>query len=176
MMRALLGTATTAIGLLAACSGDDPAPSGPPPAPPAAEEPAGDAVPSAPAALLEWLRARSYASYRGESSVHASSGPHGGNVRTFVNAKLAASLDASGEHPEGSVAVKELYGSGTTDVTGWAVMIKTQPESAAGAGFYWYEVFGTEPGASAIEGQGKGLCVDCHAGGRDFFLTPFPLR
>ncbi len=112
----------------------------------------------------------------GKSIVHASTGPHGGNVRTYLNAKLEASMKAGGTHTKDAASVKELYGSGTTTVTGWAVMVKTQDASASGQGFYWYEVFSTQPGAGALEGQGKKLCVDCHAGGKDYVLAPFPLQ
>jgi hypothetical protein len=106
---------------------------------------------------------------------HPSDGPHGGEVRTFINAKLDTSLKGSAEHPEGSVAVKELFATGNPTVTGWAVAVKTQA-GGAGAGYYWYESFGVAAGASTIEGQGKALCVDCHKAGKDFILIPHPLR
>ena len=56
------------------------------------------------------------------------------------------------------------------------MVVKTQPGSADGQGFYWYETFGTTAGANAIEGQGKSLWVSCHSAGRDFVLIPYPLR
>ena len=147
-------------GIESTCNGDD----GPPP-------------PRNPAALQTWLAMGIYKCWAHESSQHPSDGPHGGEVRVYLNTRLDTSLKGTGEHPEGAVAVKELFGTSGTAVTGWAVLIKTQPSSAAGQGFYWYEVFGTQAGANNLEGQGKALCVDCHgAGGKDFVLIRHPLR
>jgi hypothetical protein len=134
-------------------------------------------VPTEPGALNAWLQTREYACWARESGVHASAGPHGGNVRTYLSEALDQSLAGSGEHPAGSVSVKEFYGQGTETVTGWAVGVKTQPASDGGQGWYWYEVFSTEPGASAaFEGQGLALCSNCHAGGDDYVLSPHPLQ
>jgi hypothetical protein len=152
-----------------------------PPAGPAADCTSGDEgapVPSSAAALQTWLQDRAYQCWARESTVHASTGPHGGNVRVFLNASLQASLTSgAAEHPAGAVAVKELYGSGKETVTGWAVGVKTQAASSGGQGWYWYEVFDTAPNASgALEGQNKSLCTNCHASGRDFVLITHPLR
>ena len=138
-------------------------------------------APTTPSALNAWLQQKTYRCWAKESEIHPSDGPHGGNVRVFLNETLDRSLrstDASTEHPQGSVAVKELWGSGTTALTGWAVGVKTAATSDGGAGWYWYEVFSTAPNASgAIEGQNKPLCSGCHAsGGRDFVLIAYPLR
>jgi hypothetical protein len=136
----------------------------------------GGVVPTSPVALQAWLATRAYKCWTHESTTHPSTGPHGGDVQTYLNAKLDASMKTGAEHPAGAVAVKELFGTAGKEVTGWAVLVKTQPASAAGQGYYWYETFGTTPGASSIEGQGKALCVDCHSGGKDFVLIPYPLR
>ena len=125
--------------------------------------------------LQAWLGTRVYKCWAHESAKHKSTGPHGGDVQTYLNAKLDASMKGSAEHPQGAVAVKEFYGS-STEVTGWAVGVKTQAASTSGQGWYWYEAFGTAAGASTIDGQGKQLCVDCHAGGKDYVLIPYPLR
>lgn len=136
----------------------------------------GGVVPTEPVALQAWLGTGKYKCWTHESAKHPSTGPHGGDIQTYLNASLDASMKGTSEHPQGAVAVKELYSSGTT-VTGWAVGVKTQATSAGGAGWYWYEAFGTQPGASTIEGQNKSLCTNCHAsGGRDFVLIPYPLR
>jgi hypothetical protein len=38
-------------------------------------------------------------------------------------------------------------------------------------------VFGTRPDARPVaDGEGVPLCFGCHTPGRDFVLTPFPLR
>lgn len=137
----------------------------------------GPAPPTTPAALQTWLNAGSYKCWAHESLQHPSDGPHGGEVKVFLNTKLDTSMKGNAEHPEGAVAVKEFFAVGGKDVTGWAVLIKTQASTASGAGYYWYEVFGTQAGASTIEGQGKTLCVNCHgAGGKDYILIRYPLR
>lgn len=136
----------------------------------------GGPVPATPNEVNAWLQTRKYECWARESAVHLSAGPHVGNVRTYLNAALDASMKGSAEHPQGAAVVKEFYGQGTTTVTGWAVAVKTQAQSASGQGWYWYEVFGTDPGATTIEGQGLGKCTGCHSGGKDYVLTPYPLQ
>jgi len=124
--------------------------------------------------LLAWLEAKSYADWPAESGLHQSSGPHGGQVRTFLNDTLFDSFDQGlTAHPEGSVAVKELWGDGD-NMIGWAIEVKVQPESAGGDGWYWYELIGdAEYGGDT----GVGLCTGCHSGGgTDYVLTPWPLQ
>lgn len=125
-------------------------------------------------ALEEWLALGSYKSWAAESKVHMSTGPHGGNVRTYVNAALFGSLEAGNAmHPQGAATVKELYGGGVDTITGYAVMVKVAPDSAGGEGWYWYERVG---GTTYADGTGVGLCSGCHLGGADYVLTPFPLQ
>lgn len=134
-------------------------------------------VPTDGTALLTWLQARSYASFPRESKVHASTGPHGGSVRTYVTPSLDASLAAKAlEHPKGAAMVKEFYGGGS-EVTGWAVAVKTDAASAGGDNWYWYEIFGTTSATKPVA-DGKGLpgCKGCHSGGKDFVLSPYPLQ
>lgn len=136
---------------------------------------AGTAIPTTPDALKTWLLAGSYKSWSAESAPHPSAGPHASSVLTFVNDDLKTSLASSSkEHPAGAAAVKEFLGP--TGVKGWAVAVKTQASSADGDGWYWYETFSTAPGVHGIHGQGAAVCVNCHDGGTDFVLTPFPLR
>ncbi|MCY1058350.1 hypothetical protein [Nannocystis sp. SCPEA4] len=124
--------------------------------------------------LEQWLAAGLYRSWLAESQIHPSAGPHGGNVRTFVDAALAQSLaDANGMHPQGAATVKELYGDGTDVIVGYAVMVKLAPDSANGDGWYWYERTGTTVYA---DGTGVKLCTGCHADGSDYVLTPYPLQ
>lgn len=157
------------IVLLAACGGGQ---ASTPDAP--VEEPT--AVPTEPAALQAWLATREYTAWPAESAPHPSDGPHGGSVRTFVTPDLAASLAAGTDHPAGAAAVKELFGDGDT-VTGWAVSVKLAADSADGDGWYWYEVFTTDPsGVAPYQGVGLDLCTDCHAAGDDYVLIPFPLQ
>jgi hypothetical protein len=128
-------------------------------------------------AIFEWLQAGAYKSWKAETGPHDSTGPHGGKVRTFLNAALFESMSAGNStHPKGAVAVKELYGSGDT-VTGWAAEVKTDDDSAGGQGWYWYEIFSTtDPSGPVAAGNGKSLCYNCHEGGVDYVLTPFPLQ
>lgn len=124
-------------------------------------------------ALAEWLTAGHYRQWRAESQIHASQGPHFGRVRAYLNPALFESLRAGKkDHPKGAVAVKELYGSGD-QVLGWSVAIKTEAASAAGANWYWYEQFEARVVADA---KGVLLCRGCHLAGRDYVLTPWPLR
>lgn len=136
----------------------------------AVEEP----PPTNAAELLPWLEAGEYLEWAAESGVHPSAGPHGGGVRTFVNAALLGSLEAGlPAHPQDAAAVKELYTAGG-QANGWAVMVKVQADSAGGEGWYWYELYGAEVFA---DGTGVGLCSGCHSGGGvDYVLSPFPLQ
>ncbi len=146
-----------------AADAQDVAPDAQPPPPP----------PQGGAALQAWLEAGHYLSWAAESAPHASTGPHFGKVRTFVNAPLEASLAAgAAAHPAGAAAVKELYGSGDT-VAGWAVAVKLQAASALGEGWHWYERY---QGSTYADAAGAGLCTGCHSAGKDFILTPSPLK
>lgn len=94
--------------------------------------------------------------------MHASTGPHGGNVRTWVNGVLYASLKAGNTtHPPGSVTVKELYGSGTTAVTGHAIDAK----DASGKWFF-YEGFAPAYASPYYFAGTSNFCASCHASGR----------
>lgn len=137
----------------------------------------GGAVPTSGADIFPWLQAKEYANFAAESGQHASTGPHGGNVRTFLNPILFDALSSgSTNFPVGTAAVKELWGNGSK-LLGWAVFVKTQADSAAGNGFYWYEVYSaTDPSNPVADGNGVGLCSGCHSNGTDYFLTPFPLQ
>jgi len=185
-----LGSWTLACVAIVSCTDEDPAPrsaaSNPEPTPtaaPTASPPAGavviDGVPAGdPAAFNAWLQTRSYETWPKESAPRAftpGAGGHSGEVRTYVNPTLDASLRSGAEeHPRGSASVKEFYRNGA--LTGWAAYVKTQERSDGGRGFYWYEVFDVAPGATAIGGQGSATCTGCHASGKDFVRTPYPLR
>lgn len=132
-----------------------------------------ESPPTNSAELLPWLEAGEYLTWAAESEPHVSAGPHG-TVRTFINGALLASFEAGlAAHPQGAASVKELYTAGGQP-DGWAVMVKVQPDSAGGAGWYWYELLG---GDVYADGTGVGLCTGCHGGGGvDLVLTPFPLQ
>jgi hypothetical protein len=131
--------------------------------------------PTESSALFAWLGTRAYETWTAESAIHPSAGPHGGDVRTYVNDALFDSLSAGATHPAGAAAVKELYTAG--ELQGWAVGVKTEPDSAAGDNWFWYEIFSvTDPSNPVAAGLGVGLCSNCHEGGLDYVLTPFPLQ
>ena len=79
-------------------------------------------------------------------------------------------------HPVGSGTVKEMY-NGDGNLQGWAVMLKTQADSDGGKGWFWYEVTSTTDGSSPVGiGNGIPLCFGCHAIGKDYVFTRYPLK
>jgi hypothetical protein len=135
------------------------------------------AVPTTGEALFPWLQAGSYKGFPAESGPHASSGPHGG-VRTWIDPTLEASLrSGAAEHPQCAAAIKEIYVPNTTTLRGWAVEVKIADASDGGNGWYWYEIFSTTDGANpVVNGDGASTCTGCHARGKDYVTTPFPLQ
>ena len=129
------------------------------------------------AAVEAWVAAGSYKSWACESAVHASRdpSPHGFN-RICSNGVVAANATATTAWPKGAAAVKELYATidGTTPI-GYAVYLKTEADTAAGANWYWYERTPDGVVADGLGGTGeaKAICVGCHMGaGSDAMHTP----
>lgn len=149
--------------------------------PTAPTAPTRGAVPTDAGELFTYLRDGEYKKLAAsESGNHPSAGPHakyGRPVRVFLDATLDRSLrEGREQHPVGASAVKEMY---TPDgkLHGWAVMVKTENQSAGGQGWFWYEVTSTENGSDPVAaGNGVPLCFGCHAGGDDFVLTSYPLK
>jgi len=140
----------------------------------------GDETPSASqvpptngAELRPWLAAESYLEWDSESAIHPSTGPHFGDVLTYLNDAAIASLEAGNTvHPVGTALVKELYGRNDT-LGGYAVMVKVA-EGEGGDTWYWYEDFN---GSVFADEVGDRTCTGCHGGStRDNILTPFPLQ
>ena len=141
-----------------------------------------DTVPTDADALFVYLQEGGYKEFAHEEERHTSTGPHPDpqvrethTVIAFFNSGLDASLKAGNEaHPEGSAAVKEFYDA-DGELSGWAVSVKTQAESATGQGWYWYEVTSVTDGSSPVAaGNGVALCWGCHASGNDFVLSRYP--
>ncbi|GAA6164014.1 hypothetical protein NBRC116590_17180 [Pelagimonas sp. KU-00592-HH] len=116
-----------------------------------------------------------------EEAVHPSAGPHitpGMPVKVYFSDALAQSLAGKfKQHPKGSAVVKELYNDSATEVTGWAVAIKTDEESANGRGWFWVEFLSTTDPSKIYEnviGNGVSECTGCHRGGRDFVISRLP--
>lgn len=122
-----------------------------------------------------WLEANSYSGWEAESAVHAATlgSPHG-DVKIFVNAKLATSLGAANTaHPVGAASVKELYDADT--LIGWAYYVKIQADSANGDGWYWYEKYIADMDPVG-DGNGVALCTGCHSTGVDYVRVDYPLQ
>jgi hypothetical protein len=125
--------------------------------------------------LMRWLTAETYLdSFIPEPTIHPSTGPHGGNVRTFYNPILAEDLAAGkSRFRKGASMVKELYRNGKDNVVGYAVMIKTRNRSGSrGEGWVFYESYG-RGNNSAFYGRGISVCANCHRGGVDYLLSEF---
>lgn len=122
------------------------------------------ATPATRAGLLSIAQSGAYLSWKAEAAPHQTAGPHGGQVRTFVNDVLYASLKAGNStHPRGAIAVKELFSNGAR--TGWAIDAKDDDG-------VWTYFEGFEPQLNQYFFRGSGnLCSNCHAGGVDFVLT-----
>lgn len=125
--------------------------------------------------MLAWLKAGLYKDlFTAEPNVHPSSGPHGGNVRTFYNPILTENLRSGKKTWDvGAAMVKELYLSSTTQVSGYSVMIKVEEQSGSdGSGWIYFETF-SGSADNAFYGKGIQLCANCHRGGVDFLLATF---
>lgn len=137
----------------------------------------GTVPPAEPQALNRFLQAGTYKSWPRESAPHPSRGPHPVTVLTYLNPAMQASLAAGRkDHPAGSAIVKELFDD-QGKIRGWAVSIKTGAKSRLGKGWYWYEVLSPAANAKAdYAGRGLLLCSACHATGKDYVLSDFPLK
>ncbi len=145
--------------------------------------------PTGGAAVEAWLAAGWYKQWAAEPAIHASRSPspHGFN-RIYSNQVISSAAGGTSPWPTGAAAVKELYNAPTdTTPVGYAVYLKTQADSAAGANWYWYErvpVTSTAAphDANGVVADGLGttgtpltICVGCHAAaGSDAAHTPTP--
>ena len=138
-------------------------------------------VPTDTGALFTFLKEEKYKDFPAqESASHPTRGPHstlGWPVRVFIDAKADAALKAGDASlPAGSSLVKEMYTEAGV-LQGWAVMVKTQADSADGQGWFWYETTNVnDPADIVAAGNGVPLCFGCHSLGKDFVLTGYPLQ
>ena len=138
-------------------------------------------VPTDTAELFRFLKDGGYKDFPvQESDSHPSRGPHsklGWPVRVFIDATTDASLKAgNASHPAGASLVKEMYTEAGV-LQGWAVMVKTQADSANGQGWFWYETTNVNDASDIVAaGNGVPLCFGCHSLGKDFVLTGYPLQ
>ena len=144
--------------------------------------PVDSVVPTDAEKLHAFLKAGSYKSFPNQKTErHPSRGPHARfnwPVRVYFDAKIDASLAAgNASHPAGSSIVKEMYSADGSELVGWAVMVKTQEDSASGQGWFWYETTNTEDSNDIVAaGNGVPLCFGCHSTGMDYVLTGYPPR
>ena len=138
-------------------------------------------VPTDTEALHAFLKAGSYKDFPvQESAPHPSRGPHsafGWPVQVFMEASIDAALSAGqASLPAGSSIVKEMYTEAGV-LQGWAVMVKTQADSAGGQGWFWYETTNVDDSSDIVaSGNGVPLCFGCHSTGHDFVLSDYPLN
>lgn len=136
------------------------------------------AIPTSADELVAYLRKAEYRAWPQESKPHLTQGPHKSGSQVFINEVLRKSLEAGNtSHPIGAIAIKELFEIDLQTSAGWSVMVKVEEDSQGGAGWYWFEVFTSTLGDRYIaDGKGVQLCTGCHAPGKDFFLSTFPLQ
>ena len=132
--------------------------------------------------LFTYLQSAQYRNFPAfESRRHPTSGPHSGfgkPVRVYLDRGLNDSLaESMTPHPTGATAVLEMFDAHGT-VSGWAVMHKTQANSAEGQGWFFYEIRNARDTTTTPMARGAGVesCVQCHQAGRDFLLSDYPLR
>jgi hypothetical protein len=138
----------------------------------------GEFVPTEPAVLFKYLQDKAYLGLESKNSaVFASDGPHGFQ-RTYMNSALAEARATNKQlYPAGVAAIKELYKNDKTTLKGWAVQVKVDEDSAAGQGWYWYEILDAQDGSNPdYAGRGVSLCVNCHVSGNDYIRSPNPLE
>jgi hypothetical protein len=135
----------------------------------------GDTVPAAADALFSYLQDRHYQSSPHEPNVHGSNGGHGTSVMAYFSTVLDESLRGPNTtHPRGSAAIMEVMGADGT-ILSWLVSVKTNLQSDAGLGWFWYEVLNTTDMAAPIVADwGVASCMSCHTAGRDFILSDYP--
>ncbi len=133
-------------------------------------------------ALFSFLSDKKYEAFKAkEKGRHPSAGPHtklGLPVRVYMNEAIVNSLEANNsEHPMGSAIVKEMFDA-NNNLSGWAVMVKTQEISDEGNGWFWYEVTSAE-NSNALQAIGNGVigCTSCHMiGSKDMVKTVYPFQ
>lgn len=116
--------------------------------------------------LEQWLATGAYKQWACEKDAHAArSGSAHVTNRICSNDLLSGS--ASGEFPVGSATVKELF-DGNGQIIGYAVGLRQKTGATDGA-WFWYERVGSTTFAN---GEGVGLCANCHRGApRDYIFT-----
>jgi hypothetical protein len=111
-------------------------------------------------AIQAFITAGDYKSWHCEPAAVAKRGPspHGVSSRVCSNDALSATA-AGANFPKDSAAVKEI--NLMDGKTGYAYYRKTQDDSAAGMGWYYWET--SPPAPMPVAAQGAPGCVGCHS-------------
>jgi hypothetical protein len=138
------------------------------------------------AAVEAWIAGGAYKSWHCEAMPHAARSPSPHGINRICSNDTASAFSGTGERPEGTAAVKEIYDDKGTSIVGYAVYLKTQATTAQGANWYWYErvplsspaphdAMGVVADGLGTSGPPKDICVGCHAAaGSDAAHTPSP--
>ncbi|QQR91902.1 MAG: hypothetical protein IPJ88_09500 [Myxococcales bacterium] len=95
-----------------------------------------------------------------------------GRARVCINSILRDSLQAANDtHPEGSIAIKELY-SNTDELEGHAMVIKTSAGDSDDS-WTWYEALAPDY-SNPSYGVGLSSCAICHSGATDHIFFELP--
>lgn len=119
-----------------------------------------DIVPSS-AGISAYVARGDYQTWAAEAGVHPATktSPHG-RVRVFFNrTALAALKEGRASLPVGAMLVKELYGSGSNTLAGYAAMVKSAEHS-----WTWWEAFLPDLQSPAAYGVDLPGCRGCHSG------------
>lgn len=135
-------------------------------APPSFSTPDGGTLELTAASLTTFLRQGDYREWVAEREAHSSQ-PHSGQVRSFANDLLLASLKANGRtHPRGSAVVKEIYAADGA-VRAYAVDVKDE----ASGEWVFFETSAPDYSDTFYFRGENNLCARCHQPGVDYVLT-----
>ena len=133
----------------------------------------GKAITTAEAGIRDYVLSKDYKQWYAEPEVRSARGtsPHG-NARVYFNAIAKDALTVQTiPMPRGAMLVKEVYGTSTTALSLYAVMVKSDVSD-----WTWWEASASNPGKSLAYGINIGGCKNCHtgSGNSDQVLTPLP--
>ncbi len=119
--------------------------------------------------IRQFLQDDGFRAFPSQADAHAVNLSHGGVLgRVFVNPALATSMNANATvHPNGSIAVLEVYTADGEAVFGHSAMVKTQ----AGVWNFFQAQLPDHAPAQFFEGTGN-FCGECHSAGNDFIRSP----